>query len=267
MARGPRDELAYAWALRGALASLVGSASGCQRQEAPAVPLTVFAASSLTDVLGALEPEFEAANPDVDVALSFAGSQVLRLQIEASAPADVFLSADPTHVQALVDAGRVEAGQVFARNELVVIVPPDNPAGIESLADLPRAQRLVVGTAQVPVGRYTATLLRRANERYGADFEAKVRASVVSEESNVRLVRAKVELGEADAAIVYRSDARASDRVRVVSVPPELNVVASYEVGVVSAAAHSEQGRRFVGFLRSAAAATALRKHGFVVDP
>ena len=115
--------------------------------------LNVYAASSLTDAFTEIERAFEAAHADVDAALSFAGSQVLRLQIEQGASADLYASANPDHARALRDAGLLRGVRSFAVNELAVIVPPDNPAGIESFGDLAAAERLVIGTASVPVGQ------------------------------------------------------------------------------------------------------------------
>ena len=161
--------------------------------------ISVYAASSLTELFEALESSFEASHPSTDVALNFAGSQVLRLQIEQGAPADVFASADLRHMDALVTSGRIAAPRVFAHNELVLIVPLDNPAGLESFSDLPRATRLVVGSQAGPVGSYTRAVLAAAGTQLGEEFEATVTGNIVSEESNVRGVRAKVELGEADA--------------------------------------------------------------------
>ncbi len=221
--------------------------------------LSIFAASSTAEALAELEGDFERAHPDVDVRASFAGSQVLRLQIEQGAPADLFVSADREHVEALARAGLVAEDAVLAHNELVIIVPPENPAGIESFSDLPRARRLVIGDASVPVGRYTRAVLRSA----GARFEADVLARVVSEESNVRLVRAKVELGEADAAIVYRTDAIASEGVRVVPIPAERNVRADYWVALVSASERKALAREWIALARGEQGARVLEEHGF----
>jgi molybdate transport system substrate-binding protein len=162
--------------------------------------LQVFAASSLTEVFEDLARGFEAAQPTIAVQLTLGGSQALRLQIEQGADVDVFASADERHMVALIEIGDVEESLVFARNDLVVIVPLDDPAGIETFADLPRAMRIVIGAESVPVGAYTRTVLAHAGERFGEAFSTTVWDHVVSEESNVRLVRAKVELGEADAA-------------------------------------------------------------------
>jgi molybdate transport system substrate-binding protein len=228
--------------------------------------LSVYAASSLTDAFAELEGVFEAAHPGVDVTVTFAGSQVLRLQIEQGAPADVFASANLEHMQALVDSGLVDDSRVFAHNDLVVIVPPDNPAGIESLGDLAHAQRLVLGTANVPVGQYAREILRRAAPVYEEGFEAIVMSRVVSEETNVRLARTKVELGEADAAIVYRTDAGSSDRVRLVEIPRELNVIADYPIGIVSRTTVRAAADAWVALLGAEEGRSVLRRHGFLVD-
>jgi molybdate transport system substrate-binding protein len=225
----------------------------------------VFAASSLTDAFGELERTFEAANPSVDVSLVFAGSQILRLQIEQGAPADVFASADAEHVQALVNAGLARDARVFGHNELVVIVPAEGPTSITSFADLPTAERLVLGAPQVPVGRYAREALRRANTTLGADFEAQVLARVVSEEANVRLARAKVELGEADAAIVYVTDAVGSQRVRQVAVPPEANVQADLVIGTVTASAEGDLARAWTEWVLGSEGRQILRLRGFAL--
>src|SRR5690606_12049930 len=149
----------------------------------------------------ALEAAFEAEHSDIDIRLNFAGSQTLRLQLEQGAAADVFASADPSHMDALVQAGLAGEPQTFARNSLVVVVPRDNPADIDTFEDLGAARTLVVGNDAVPIGRYTQALLDRARTRLGDRFVERIDDAVVSRENNVRLVLAKVVLGEADAAI------------------------------------------------------------------
>lgn len=228
--------------------------------------LVVFAASSLTDAFNDIERSFEAANTDVDVALSYGGSHVLGLQIREGAPGDVFASADDAHMRELVGASLAHPGQTFAFNELVLVVPEDNPAGLYELRDLPRAQRLVIGASGVPVGIYTRELLGRAGKLYGPSFERDVLSRVVSEESNVRLVRAKVELGEADAAIVYRTDAAASTQVKQVALPAELNVRASYPIAVLTHAPRPELARRWVSYVLSPEGQAALGARGFLVN-
>ena len=250
-----------------AVAAALAALAGCASPNGADDRLQVYAASSLTEAFRDLAVAYEEAEPGIEgVALTFSGSQVLRLQIEQGARADVFASANPEHVEALAAAGLVDESRVFAANELVVITPLDDPAGIAHFEDLPRARRLVIGTDQVPVGAYTRYALRRADALHGPAFSDSVLARVVSEESNVRLTRAKVELGEADAAIVYRTDAQASERVRRVPIPPEANVRAEYHIGLLSEAPHPEAARSFVAFVLSDRGRTILSRYGFVVD-
>jgi molybdate transport system substrate-binding protein len=231
-----------------------------------ATTLSIYAASSLTEAFGELETIFERTHPGTDVAVTFAGSQVLRIQIEEGGPADVFASANPEHLQALIDAGIVRESHVLARNELVVIVPTDNPAGIEAFADLSRARRLVLGTPNVPVGRYARETLARADSLIRPGFRAAVLESLVSEESNVRLARAKVELGEADAAIVYLTDALGSERVRTVPIPDEMNVQVEYLIGVVEREGRSVLADAWTDLVLSSEGQAVLTRHGFIVE-
>ncbi|MDH5674109.1 MAG: molybdate ABC transporter substrate-binding protein [Myxococcales bacterium] len=237
-----------------------GSASQSDGQDA----LSVFAASSLREAFADIERAYESAHPELDVRLNFAGSQVLRLQIEQGAPADVFASADQSHMQALVGAGHVTAPAALVDNALALVVPLDNPAGIERFDQLARASRIVIGTDDVPVGIYTRQLFERAGARLGQGFVEAVQGRVVSRESNVRLLRAKVELGEADAALVYDSDAAASRRVRQVPIPQALNVRAHYSIAPLSNSARRVQALRFVDYTRSAVAARIFERHGFL---
>lgn len=237
------------------------AATACQRGAPEEV--VVFAASSLREAFTALAPIFEAEHPGVAVRLSFAGSQDVRTQIAQGAPADVFASADALHMAALGSLGRVGRPETFARNEPVIAVAREFGGGITSLADLPRAERLVIGGPGVPIGRYTIQILDRAS-RTDPTFRARVEARVVSRELNVRQVLAKVSLGEADAAIVYRSDViAAGDRVNVVSIPATLNVVAKYPIAVVADAPHPALARAWVDLVLSPRGQAVLRDAGF----
>ena len=229
-----------------------------------AAQLTVFAASSLRDAFQDLGRNLEQQHPGTSVSFNFAGSQELRTQVEHGARADVFASADPRTLRALAGAGLALEPQVFARNEPVIVVPAGNPAGIHSLADLPRARRLVVGAPEVPIGEYTVRILEAASRRYGPAFGAAVESRVASRELNVRQVLAKVALGEADAAIVYRTDALASrGAVEVISIPPDLNVVAEYPIAVLRGAPQAGLARAFVELVLSPAGQAVLARHGF----
>jgi molybdate transport system substrate-binding protein len=244
--------------------AIAHASGGCRRDESSQF-LTVFAASSLTESFQDLEATFEADHPGIDVQLAFAGSQALRVQIEQGARADVFASAAEVHMQALVQAGLVDGAEVFAHNALVVAVPERGAGEIDALADLPKAERIVLGTPEVPVGIYARELIERADATYGGGFADAVRARVVSEEANVRLVLSKVELGEADAAIVYRTDAIASGKVRAISVPEGLDVPTEYTVGIVSTTTMRETARDWLELLEGPKGRAALERRGFAI--
>lgn len=242
-----------------AAALVLLGAAACRRAEAPR-ELTVFAAASLRESFEDLAKSFEAKTPGVKVRLNLAGSQELRTQIENGARADVFASADQKHMAALVQANLVGAPRVFARNTPVVIVPRDNPSKVGSFDQLTRARKIVIGVPEVPIGAYTLEILDKA----GADFKQKVLASVTSRELNVRQVLAKVSLGEADAGIVYRTDAMASkDKIEIIEIPAEVNVVAEYPVAVLAKAPQAA-ARAFVDLLFSADGQKRLAAAGFV---
>jgi molybdate transport system substrate-binding protein len=227
--------------------------------------VVIFQAASLKDVFARLARRFEAGHPGLKVIANAAGSQELRAQIEHGAAADVFASADRKHMDALAAQGLVGVPVVFTCNEPVIVVRGGFTPPITTFAALPRAERIVVGTPEVPIGSYTLEILRRAAAHLGSDFSKRVEARVVSRELNVRQVLAKITLGEADAGIVYRSDALAAgDKVRVVTIPPALNVLAEYPIAPVTAAPHSELGRRWIDLVRSPAGASALGDAGFV---
>jgi molybdate transport system substrate-binding protein len=247
------------------LAVAIASSAGCERTSRED-RLVVFAAASLRDAFTALGDDFERAHPGVELTLNFAGTQELRTQLEHGAAADVFASADQVHMDALVRASRATAPVVFARNEPVIVVSTEVAATIRSLADLPSATHIVVGTPEVPIGRYTVQLLDRASATsLGADFRARVEARVVSRELNVRQVLAKVSLGEAQAGIVYRTDAQsARSQVSVVTIPSEINVTADYPIAVVTDTAHPTLARAFVDLVLSAHGQRALRSAGFL---
>ena len=177
----------------------------------------VFTAASLGESFERIAADFEAAHPDVDVAINVAGSQQLSGQIVHGAPADVFAAADTVEMTKLSGAGLLAAPpRIFAGNTLAIAVEPGNPHTITDLDALARPELTVVlPDGSVPAGRYARTALRRR----GVDV------SPVSLEVNVRAVLAKVVLGEADAGIVYRSDLRsAGDTVDVVRIADDDNV-------------------------------------------
>jgi molybdate transport system substrate-binding protein len=229
--------------------------------------LVVFAAASLRDAFTILGASFERANPGTRVTFQFAGSQELRTQIEHGAHADVLASADTRHMAALVDARTLAAPALFAHNEPVIVVARDTSAKVAALADLATVPRLVVGGPEVPIGRYTEQILARADAAAPGQ-KAAIEARIVSRELNVRQVLTKVSLGEADAGIVYRTDAiAAGDKVTVVTIAPELNVVAEYPIAVATAARDHELAAAFVALVTSAAGQDVLHRHGFSAAP
>jgi molybdate transport system substrate-binding protein len=223
--------------------------------------LTVFAAASLREAFDDLAKTFEAKQPGMKVRLNLAGSQELRTQIENGARADVFASADQKHMAALVKAKLVMAPRVFVRNTPVVIVPTGNPAKVGSFDELAKAKKIVIGVPEVPIGSYTLEIL----DKTGADFKQKVLANVASRELNVRQVLAKVTLGEADAGIVYRTDAMAGkDKVEIIEIPAKVNVIAEYPIAVLSKAPQAAAARAFVDLLLSGEGQKRLAAAGFV---
>jgi len=225
----------------------------------------VFAAASLRDAFMTMAGTFKQAHPGVDVTFNFAGTQELRTQLEQGAAVDVFASADQKHMAELSHASRVAGPVFFARNEPVVVVARDAAATIKTFADLPAADRIVVGVPEVPIGRYTLQILDRAKAQLGADFRERVEKKVVSRELNVRQVLAKVTLGEAQAAIVYRTDARAAgDKVAIVPIPAGINAIAEYPIAVVTGAAHPGLARAWVDFVTSPEGRRLLEGAGFL---
>ena len=246
-----------------ALALLIASTS--VRAAAPGdQEILVFAATSLRESFEALVPLFEKAHAGAKVRLNLAGSQELRTQIEQGARADVFASADFKNMATLGHQSLVKAPVTFARNQPVIVVPRGNPLRIRALTDLPRAKRLVIGAPEVPIGGYTVKILEAAAKKYGDAFRAKVEANVVSRELNVRQVLAKVTLGEADAGIVYRTDAQAGkDKVEVVTIPPEVNVQAEYPIAALIASQQPALAEAWMQLVLSPAGQQKLTAAGF----
>lgn len=229
--------------------------------------LTVFAAASLTGAFGDIGKAFEAMHPGVTVKFSFAGSQTLRAQIEQGAPADVFASANSTEMNTLVNDKKVDSGapQIFLTNQLVVILPPNNPAGVSSLQDLSRSGlKIVLAASSVPAGNYALQVVDNLNSQYGTDFKAKVLANVVSNETDVKQVVAKVQLGEADAGIVYVSDAVAAPQLQKLDIPGNVNVTAKYPIAPLIGSANSDLAKQFISYVLSADGQAILKKWGFI---
>ncbi len=255
-----------------ALAGCSAGASPAPGSEAgtPAtrVELTIYGAASLRGALEAAKGAYETANPGTTITLSTDSSSALETQIEQGAPADVFLSADTSNPRKLVNKGLASGDVVvFARNELTVIVPADNPAGIGSPLDLARTGIKVIAAGhEVPITTYATQLAENlARETgYPADFASAYAANIVSREDNVKAVVAKIELGEGDAGIVYVTDAKASTRVATVEVPDAANVPARHAGVVIKASANAAAGRAFLDWFAGPGGQAILGGFGFL---
>jgi molybdate transport system substrate-binding protein len=212
--------------------------------------IAVFAAASLITVFPKID-----ARPTY----SFSGSNALAAQIEQGAPADVFASANTALPQKLYAEGLVEKPIVFTRNELIVVVPKSNPAHIHSVVDVAKpGVKLVVAASGVPVGDYTRVVLHNLNLDNAL-------TNVVSNETDVREVLAKVALGEADAGFVYTTDARTvKGKVATVGIRWSAQPVIRYAVAVVKSSKHLAAARAFVHNLIGKAAQRKLLKAGFL---
>lgn len=251
-----------------------GAAGGATPSASSQVPtglageLTVFAAASLAGAFSELQATLEDANPDLSIACNFAGSQALATQLAEGARADIFASANNTQMTAAQDAGVIASEPVvFTRNRLAIIVPVSNPAGIEEPGDLAiAAVKLVVANPSVPAGQYTLEVLDNlsADPAFGADFQARVEANIVSQEDNVRQVVTKVRLGEADAGVVYVSDIieEVRDEVAVIEIPDPFNVISQYPIAAVEGG-DTELAQVFIDYLLSADGQAILEQYGF----
>jgi len=247
------------------LACLICLAPAINAQDAPR-ELVVFAASSLTDAFIEIGAAFEAENPGVRVLFSFGSSSDLAVQLTQGAPADVFASANIKQMQAAAQGGVPRA---FAFNRLALIVPVDNPAAIHGVEDLDLpGVALVVAATGVPIRAYTDALIGKmvADPAHGAAYQAGVQANIVSEEQNVRLIAAKVALGEADAGIVYFSDVTPdiADAVQVFSIPPALDALAIYPIVASHTSAQPDWAAAFVDFVLSEPGQATLARWNFI---
>jgi molybdate transport system substrate-binding protein len=254
-----------------ALLLVAGLPASAPAAAAPApVTLRVFAAASLGEAFADLARAFERAHPGTHVQLVLAGSQQLAAQLAQGATGDVLATAD---TRTMDDARQhwLLAGEsaTFARNRLLVIVPATNPARLRTWRDLERrGLKLVIGADAVPAGHYARVLFANlgATAGAGAGWPGRVLANVVSDEENVKSVLAKVQLGEADAGVVYRTDVTPALArfVHTLAVPDSANVVAAYPIAALARAPRAELARAFVDMALSPSGRVVLAKHGFL---
>ncbi|MDQ3764119.1 MAG: molybdate ABC transporter substrate-binding protein [Actinomycetota bacterium] len=222
----------------GGAGDTAGTEPGAQQR----VPVTVLAAASLTDVFSAMEPPFEAANPTADLRFSFGASSDLATQIVNGAPADVFASANERQMQVVTDAGRAAGTpKPFTTNVLTIVVPPGNPKNIRSFADLAKPDVIeLVCAPQVPCGAATEQIEEATN----------ITLSPASEEPDVRSVLAKIEAKEADAGLVYVTDARsAAGKVEQINFPEAKDAVNVYPIVAIEGSEQAQLAEAFIAFV------------------
>jgi molybdate transport system substrate-binding protein len=252
-----------------ALAAVLASASACGSNDdttasAPASSraagitgsLTVLAAASLTETFGRIKKDFEAARPGVTVTYSFAGSSALAQQITSGAPADVFASASPATMKTVTDAGDAVGTPVdFVKNQLVIATAKGNPKGLTSLAALAKPGiKVALCAEQVPCGAAAKTALAKAG----------VTIKPVTLEQDVKSALSKVKLGEVDAALVYRTDAKAAaSDVDGVEFPESANAINEYPIVALKGSKNPAAAAAFVAYVQSDPAQKVLADAGF----
>jgi molybdate transport system substrate-binding protein len=254
---------------------LAGSFAACAGGTASSSPvaaeLTILGAASLNGVLDVVKTDYEAANLGTTLTISTDSSAALETKIEQGAPADVFLSADMTNPQKLIDRGFATGPVVrFAGNKLTIIVPKDNPAGIKTPADLARDGVDIIAAGDgVPITEYATQLIHNlaTEPGYPDGFEAGCAANVASKEENVKAIVGKIELGQGDAGIVYVTDAAGNANLRTIPVPDSANVLATYNGVLVSASKHAVGARAFLAWLAGPDGQAVLARFGFLPPP
>jgi molybdate transport system substrate-binding protein len=226
--------------------------------EVKKITITVSAAASLSKVYTELGKQFEKANPSIKLRFNFASSSSLVSQIQSGAPTDVFAAADVTSFDKLLASGLMaKRPKVFARNSMQLVVKPGNPLRISSVADLSKASVVSLCAKTVPCGVYSATVL----SRYGVAIpESKITRGI-----DAAATLNAVSTGDADAAVVYATDALlAKKRVAAIPIPVGKNVNAMYGIGVVQGSKNSQQADAFILFVLSAAGQKVLNSFGFL---
>ena len=233
------------------------------------VTLNIFAAASLTESFNEIATQYKTAHPNVTLKYNFNGSQILVQQIINGASADVFASADATNMKKASDAGLVTTPKTFVLNKLTVVIPASNPGNITTLKDLAKkGEKIVVAAPAVPVGKYGLQVLDKLGKSsdYGPAYESAVKANFVSQEDNVKAVVQKVQLGEADAGIVYRTDVTTAvaSKVKLIDIPDNFNVIAQYPIAVIKNSAHATEAQDFVQYILSPNGQAELEKFRFI---
>jgi molybdate transport system substrate-binding protein len=229
--------------------------------------IIVHAAASLNDAFKEAGAQFQALHPGVKVTFNFASSPALATQINQGQPGDVFASADNANMKLVTDKGGADAPAIFATNFPVIVVPTSG-SHVQSFQDLSESGiKLVLAAPAVPIGNYARQAFTNASAANGgvsADFSDKVLANLESNETDVKAVLAKVQTGEADAGVVYTTDAAAvAKQIKAIPIPDRYNVIARYPIAVLKEGGHPDLANAFVAFITSTAGQVILQKYGF----
>ena len=239
-----------------------------QETPRPSGELSVFAAASLTEPFTEIGKRLEMSYPGLKVVYNFGGSQALRTQLEQGAHADIFASADGVQMEQAKQSGIVQGETpIFVKNHLVVITPKANPGKVTEFRDLAKpGLKLDLANAKVPVGHYSRQAITKAAADYGADFEKNVLGNIVSGEENDKQVVTKVQLGEADAGIVYVSDVtpKVSKDVLTVAIPDAYNPLAAYPIASTNGVQNRAAADVFISFVLSAEGQAILKANNFI---
>ena len=217
--------------------------------------ITVFAAASLMGTFTQLGKQFEAAHPGDTVKFSFGGSSTLATQITGGAPADVFASAAPANMDAVVSAGDASSPKDFAKNTAEVAVPPSNPAKVTSVSDLAKSSvKVALCQPKVPCGVVASQVFTNA----------KITVKPVTLQPDVKSVLTQVELGNVDAGMVYVTDVKAAgSKVKGVTIPASQNASTLYPIATITSSTHQAEAEAFVAYVLSPAGEQVLTAAGF----
>ena len=232
--------------------------------------LTVFCGAGLTGALSEIGGLYENTT-NMSIEFNFDGVPAMRAQIEQGAYADVLVSANLKHMDALKSEGFINNStvEVFARNKVAIIVPNDNPANITGLKDLAvPGVKILMGTKDLPAGDYALQVLDRlaADPEFGQEYKESVLSNVVSQETTVNRIVSKIALGEADAGFAFISDVSPEmiGKVTRISVPDKYNVIGDFPVGVLSQSEYPEEAQAFLDLMMSSDGQAILEKYGFI---
>ena len=251
----------FALALPSAFAISTSRPAAARKATKLSGSITVSAAASLTEVFTQMGKDFEARSKGTTITFNFGASSTLAAQIQGGAPADVFASADGATMQKVVTSGQVTALPAdFTANLLTIVVKRGNPNHVASLADLPKLTTISLCAAAVPCGKYATQMLTQDG--------ITVPTSKVTLGQDVKATLTAVSSGDADAGIVYVTDAKsAAGTVTQVRIPASLNVLAVYPIAPIAASQNSKLANAWVQYVLSAAGQKTLLKFGFLPVP